>query len=316
MSRTVFRTCSLCEAMCGLTFEVDGQRIVSVGPDHDDVFSHGYICPKGAAIADIHDDPDRLRQPMRRTAGGDFEPISWNEAFALVAARLKEIKTRHGGDAIGFYLGNPAVHNHGALALRNGVIRALGTRNTTSAGSQDTSPRFAASYYLYGSSLANPIPDIDRTDYFLCIGANPRVSQGSLMTAPDVRKRMQAIRSRGGRVVVVDPRKSETAREADEHVAILPGGDAAFLLAMTQVLVADGRVDRANVERLARGWHEIESRLAAFAPSAWPAASASTPRRFAGWPANSPLPRRAWRIRGSASATTPTARSLRWPPIC
>ncbi len=266
MSRTVFRTCSLCEAMCGLAFEVDGGRIVSVGPDHDDVFSHGYICPKGTAIADIHDDPDRLRQPVRRTAGGDFEPISWNEAFSLVASRLGEIKRRHGGDALGFYLGNPAVHNHAALLLRNGLIRALGTRNSTSAGSQDTSPRFAASYYLYGSSLANPIPDIDRTDYFLCIGANPRVSQGSLMTAPDVRKRLQAIRARGGRVVVVDPRRTETAREADEHVAILPGGDAAFLLAMTQVLVAEGRVDRANVDRLARGWSEIESRLAAFTP--------------------------------------------------
>ena len=266
MSRTVFRTCTLCEAMCGLSFEVDGQRIVSVDADHDDVFSHGFICPKGAAIAAVHDDPDRLRTPVRRTDSGDFEPIGWEDAFALIARRLKDIRARHGADSIALYMGNPIVHNHGALALRAGVIRALGTRNCTSAGSQDTSPRFAASYYLYGYSLSVPVPDIDRTEYFLCLGANPRVSNGSLLGAPDIRRRLQAIRQRGGRVVVVDPRRTETAREADEHVAILPGGDAAFLLSLAQVLVADGRVERTRLERIAGGWPAIEERLGAFTP--------------------------------------------------
>lgn len=266
MSRTVFRTCTLCEAMCGLSIDVDGERITAVNPDEDDVFSHGYICPKGTAIAAVHDDPDRLRTPVRRTPAGDFEPIAWEDAFALVARRLKEIRAQHGGDAIAVYIGNPVAHNHGALALRNGLFNAIGTRNCTSAGSQDTSPRFAVSYYLYGGSLVVPVPDIDRTHYFLCLGANPRVSNGSLLTAPDFRQRMHAIRQRGGRVVVVDPRRSETAREADEHVAILPGGDAAFLLAMVYVLAAEGRIDRARIEKLANGWHEIERRLAAFTP--------------------------------------------------
>jgi anaerobic selenocysteine-containing dehydrogenase len=152
------------------------------------------------------------------------------------------------------------------LALRNGLFRAIGTRNCTSAGSQDTSPRFAVSYYLYGSSLSIPVPDIDRTDYFLCLGANPRVSNGSLLTAPNIGQRLRAIRQRGGRVVIVDPRRTETAREADEHVAILPGGDAAFLLALVHTQVAEGLVDRAAIERLAQGWLAIEKRLEAFEP--------------------------------------------------
>ncbi len=266
MSQTVFATCPLCEAMCGLRFEVDGQRITSVSGDDQDVFSQGYICPKGAAIAAIHEDPDRLRTPMRRTPSGDFEPISWKEAYDIVGTRLRAVRAEHGPEAIALYMGNPIAHNHGVLALRQGLFNALGTRNCMSAGSQDTSPRFAASYYLYGSSLAVPIPDIERTDYFLCLGANPRVSNGSMMTAPDVRRRLRAIRERGGRIVVVDPRRTETAREADEHIAILPGGDAAFLLAMAHVLIADGRVDRAAIERLAVGWDEIERRLQHFSP--------------------------------------------------
>ena len=173
MSQTVFRTCTLCEAMCGLSFTVAGNEIVDVGPDSQDVFSHGFICPKGAAIAAVHTDPDRLRSPVRRTVDGDFEPISWNEAFAELGQRLNAIRAAQGPDAIALYMGNPIGHNHGVLALCNGLFCSLGTRNCTSAGSQDTSPRFAASYYLYGSSLAIPVPDVDRTDYFLCLGANP-----------------------------------------------------------------------------------------------------------------------------------------------
>ncbi|MGD9720874.1 MAG: molybdopterin-dependent oxidoreductase [Pirellulales bacterium] len=266
MTRTAFATCPLCEAMCGLKFEVDGQRVTAVAPDEHDVFSQGFICPKGAAITELHDDPDRLRTPVRRTSAGDFEPISWDEALALTADRLRGIKAQHGADATAIYIGNPVVHNHGVLALRNGLMRALGTHNSMSASSQDTAPRFAASYYLYGSSLSVPVPDIDRTHYFLCLGANPRVSNGSFMSAPNFRQRMKAIRDRGGRVVVVDPWRSETAREADEHLTILPGGDAAFLLALAHVLVAEGRTDRAGIEKMADGWPAIERALTAFSP--------------------------------------------------
>jgi anaerobic selenocysteine-containing dehydrogenase len=264
--RTVYRSCTLCEATCGLAMEVEGDRIVSVRGDEDDVFSRGYVCPKGVAIAGVHHDPDRLRTPVRRTANGGFEPIGWEDALALVTSRLSAVRDQHGGDAIAVYMGNPIVHNHGAVLLRAGFVRAIGTRNSYSAGSQDTSPRFAASYHLYGSSLVVPIPDIDRTHHFLCIGANPWISNGSFMTAPDVRSRLRAIRERGGRIVVVDPRRTETAREADEWIPIRPGSDAALLLAMVQTLAADGRVDEARVGRLAEDWPRVRERLAAFAP--------------------------------------------------
>jgi anaerobic selenocysteine-containing dehydrogenase len=266
MTRTVYRTCNLCEAMCGLKLDVEGERIVSVRPDEEDVFSKGHICPKGVALAEVHHDPDRLRTPVRRTPSGDYEPISWEEAFNLVASRLLGIRERYGADAIATYMGNPIVHNHGALLMRNGFLKALGTKNSYSAGSQDTSPRFAASYYLYGNSLAIPVPDIDRTRYFLCIGANPLISQGSAFTAPNVKGRIRAVRERGGKVVVVDPRRSETAKEADEYVSIRPGADAAFLLAMVRVLVERGRIDRAQVERIASGWREVEQLLEPFTP--------------------------------------------------
>jgi anaerobic selenocysteine-containing dehydrogenase len=265
--RVVFRTCTLCEATCGLRFDVEGDRITSVRGDPDDVFSHGYACAKGIAIADVHHDPDRLRSPMRRTPAGDFEPIGWEEALTYVADRLAAIRGRHGGSAIGAYLGNPIVHNHGALLLRSGLLRALGTRNAFSAGSQDTSPRFAASYYLYGSSLMIPLPDLDRTDYLLCIGANPYVSNGSFLTAPDIRQRLRSLRERGGKLVIVDPRRTETAREADEHVPIRPGGDAALLLAMVQVLHAEGRIDAARVGTIASGWERVAPLLAVFTPA-------------------------------------------------
>src|SRR5207249_4827548 len=244
MAHTVFHTCSLCEAICGLKFEVEGNRILSVRPDEDDVFSKGYVCPKGIAIAGIHDDPDRVRRPVRRNAAGRFEEISWDHAFDLVARRLGEIREQNGGDAVGFYWGNPTGNNHGALLMVSSFTKAIGTRNRFSAGSQDANPRIVTSYELYGSSISIPIPDIDRTDYFVCVGGNPMISNGSVMTAPDMRRRLRAVRERGGKIVVVDPRRTETAKEANEHVAIRPGGDAAFLLAMAQVLVERGRVAR------------------------------------------------------------------------
>jgi anaerobic selenocysteine-containing dehydrogenase len=267
MTHTVFHTCSLCEATCGLAFEVEDNRILSVRPDDDDVFSRGYVCPKGIAISGIHDDPDRLRRPMRRTAAGDFEEISWETAFDLVATRLRETRERHGSDAIGFYWGNPTGNNHGALLMLSAFTKALGTRNRFSAGSQDANPRIVTSYELYGSSVSIPVPDIDRTDYFLCLGGNPMISNGSVMTAPDMRRRLRAVQARGGKLVVVDPRRTETAKEADEHVAIRPGGDAAFLLAMVQVLVARGRIDRRFLDSATSGWSEIEAHLAAFTPA-------------------------------------------------
>ena len=267
MRRTVFRACTLCEASCGLKFEVESDRIVSVRPDDDDVLSQGYACPKGIASADVHHDPDRLRQPLIRHADGSFKPATWEEALALVGERLTALRAAHGADAIAVYIGNPIVHNHGALMLRAGFLRAIGSRNCMSAGSQDTSPRFATSWYLYGSSLSVPIPDVDRTHYLLVVGANPVVSNGSFLSAPNMRGRLRDIRARGGRVVVVDPRRSETARDADEHVAIRPGADAMLLLAMVQVLAAQGRIDRAALARATTGWEAVEAELGHFTPA-------------------------------------------------
>jgi len=263
MPESVRRNCHLCEACCGLEFQVEGDKILSVRPDASDPRSAGYACPKGIAIADGHDDPDRLRQPMRRTPSGDFEPVSWEAALAEACARMEAVQRNHGANALAVYIGNPVVHDHGAALARAGLMAALATRNCYSAGSQDTSPRFAASWHLYGSSFTTPIPDLERTDYLLCIGANPVVSNGSLLTAPNMRARLRAIRARGGKVVVVDPRRTESAREADEHVAILPGGDSALLLGMLRVMIDEDLVVRSAIAAQARGFDAVESRVRA-----------------------------------------------------
>jgi anaerobic selenocysteine-containing dehydrogenase len=284
MATTVLRSCNLCEAGCGLAFEVEGNRILSVRPDETDPISQGYVCPKGMAIADVHHDRDRLRRPVRRWRDGRFHEVTWDEAFALAGSRLRAIRAQHGADATALYFGNPLVHSYSGVIMVGALQAALGTRNRTSAASQDTAPRFAASYYLYGNTALIPVPDIDRTDYFLCIGANPVVSQGSAMVTPNVRTRLRAIRDRGGKVVVVDPRCTETAKLADEHVFIRPGGDAAFLLAMVHTLIGDNHVDRAAIRQMARGWDEIERRLQPFSPEATEASTgvaASVTRRLA-----------------------------------
>jgi anaerobic selenocysteine-containing dehydrogenase len=281
---TKFHVCELCEAGCGLAIEVHGDRAVAVRGDEQDVLSRGFICPKGVAMLALQDDPDRLRTPVRRTAAGGFEPISWDEAFDLAATGIKAVQKAHGRDAVAVYLGTPMVHKANAVLMRPAILGALGTRNSTSAGSQDTSTRFATSYYLYGSSFAWPIPDIDRTDFFLCIGANPLASNGSLLTAPNVRGRLKAIRDRGGKIVVVDPRRTETARLASEHVAIVPGADAAFVLALVNVVLGDGRIDEAQVEQVTSGWHVIREQLAVWTPervAAYTGIAADTTRRIA-----------------------------------
>jgi anaerobic selenocysteine-containing dehydrogenase len=284
MRHTVLRACNLCEAGCGLAFEVEGDRILSVAPDEHDPHSQGYVCPKGMAITGIHDDPDRLRRPMRRGADGRFHEVSWDEAFALAGSRLRDVRAAHGPDAIALYFGNPLVHNYSGVTMVSALVAALGTKNRTSAGSQDTSPRFAASHHLYGNTLVMPVPDLDRTDYFLCIGANPAVSQGSAMVTPNVRSRLRGIRERGGKVVTVDPRFTETAKLADEHVFIRPGGDAAFLLAILATLIESGRVDRQALAA-ATGWDEVERLvrpLTAERAEAMTGVPAAVTRRLAG----------------------------------
>ena len=238
-SRVHFRTCTLCEAMCGLRMELEGSRITSIRGDEEDLFSRGHICPKALALKDLYEDPDRLRHPMRRTASG-WEQVSWEDALDETARRLHSIQKEHGRDAVAIYLGNPNVHNLGNLMFGPQLLRTLRSRNRFSATSVDQLPHQLVAYLMFGHQLLVPIPDIDRTRYMLVMGANPLASNGSLMTAPDVRARLRAIQQRGGRVVVVDPRRTETARIADTHVFIRPGTDALALLALLHVAVVEG----------------------------------------------------------------------------
>ena len=233
------RCCHLCEASCGVRITTESGRITDLRGDPDDPFSRGYICPKATALIDIHDDPDRLRTPVRRVreAGGDrWEPLGWDEAFDLVASRLRAVQREHGPDAVAVYQGNPTAHNLGLLTYGQLLLRRLGTRQLYSATSADQLPHMLSSLLMFGHQLLLPVPDVDRTDYFLVLGANPVVSNGSLMTAPDMKRRIAALRARGGRLVVLDPRRSETARLADQHVFIRPGGDAPLLLALLHAL--------------------------------------------------------------------------------
>ncbi|MCB9597938.1 MAG: molybdopterin-dependent oxidoreductase [Sandaracinaceae bacterium] len=237
---THFRTCPLCEAMCGLTIETEGANVTSVRGDPDDPLSRGFICPKGPALAAVHADPDRLREPLRRV-GDRFEPISWDDALDLAADGLHRVQERHGRDAVGIYVGNPTVHNLGASIFIPMLMRALRTKNKYSATSVDQLPHHLAAHFMFGHQFLLPIPDVDRTQLFWVLGANPLASNGSLMSAPGMRHRLDAIRERGGRVVVFDPRRTETAAVADEHVAVRPGADAWLLAAVLKIALERGR---------------------------------------------------------------------------
>jgi anaerobic selenocysteine-containing dehydrogenase len=236
---THYRTCPLCEAACGVAVTVEGRRVTGVRGDAADPFSRGYICPKATALVDLHADPDRLRQPMVRD-GQSWRAVGWEQAYDLVAARLRELRARHGRDAIGVYQGNPTIHNLGLLTFGQLLFRTLGTRNQFSATSVDQLPQMLAALLMFGNQLLLPVPDIERSELFICLGANPLASNGSLMTAPDVRGRLKAIRDRGGRVIVLDPRRTETAEHADRHLFLRPGTDAVLLLAMIRTIFDEG----------------------------------------------------------------------------
>jgi anaerobic selenocysteine-containing dehydrogenase len=260
-----YRTCNLCEAMCGLEIRLKGQEILSIAGDKADPFSHGHICPKALALQDIYHDPDRLKYPVRRTATG-WEQIGWDEAFDEVATQLRAMQGRHGGNAIGVYLGNPVVHNMGTLLFAPPFIRALRTRNRFSATSVDQLPHQFVAYHMLGHQFLVPIPDIDRTEFMLILGANPLASNGSLMTAPGVAERLKAIQKRGGKVVVIDPRRNETAAVADEHLFIKPGADAVLLLALLHTLFADGLTNLGRLAEISNGLDQVAALVADFPP--------------------------------------------------
>ena len=265
-TRIAYRTCPLCEATCGLEVTIGPGGVEGIRGDAADVFSHGYICPKGASIGDLHHDPDRLRQPHVRRPDGTHEAVGWDEALAEVERLLLPILERHGPDAIGAYVGNPMGHSlAGSLYLR-GFHKMLGTRSLYTVGTVDQQPKSLASGLLYGSQFTVGIPDVDRTSHLLVLGANPVVSNGSLIAAPDMRGRLRAIRARGGKVVVVDPVRTRTAREADEHHFIRPGTDALLLAAVAHTLFDEELVRLRGLEEHVTGLDEVRAFVAAFTP--------------------------------------------------
>ncbi|MGW9498386.1 molybdopterin oxidoreductase family protein [Streptomyces prasinus] len=267
MSRTALRICPLCEATCGLTLTLDEGRVTGARGDRDDVFSKGFICPKGAAFPAVDADPDRLSGPLVRV-DGELREASWEEAFDAVAAGLRTVVERHGPHAVGVVLGNPNVHTMAGALYPPLLIAGLGTRSLFTASTVDQMPKHVSSGLLFGDANAIPVPDLDRTDHLLLIGANPLESNGSLCTAPDFPGRLRALKARGGTLTVVDPRRTRTARLADRHVAVRPGTDALLLAAMASVLVEEHLVDLGDCAPHVQGVAELADALKDFTPEA------------------------------------------------
>ncbi|MEU1926119.1 molybdopterin oxidoreductase family protein [Streptomyces sp. NPDC019826] len=270
-SRTAPRICPLCEATCGLTLTIEGTTVTGARGDHDDVFSQGFICPKGASFGGLDADPDRLRTPLVRT-DGVLREATWSEAFDAVAAKIPALTREHGEQAVGVYLGNPNVHTMAGGLYPPLLLSALGTRNVFTASTLDQMPKHVSSGLLFGDAQAIPVPDLDRTAHLLLIGANPLESNGSLCTAPDFPGRLRALRRRGGTLTVVDPRRTRTARLADRHAAIRPGTDALLLAALTQVLVEEKLTDPGALGEHLEGLDELTEAIADFTPEAVAAA--------------------------------------------
>jgi anaerobic selenocysteine-containing dehydrogenase len=270
-ARTAFRTCPLCEAGCGLEIGLVGsngsERVTRIRGDRDDVFSHGFICPKGSTLRQLHEDPDWLRRPLIKR-DGTFVEVDWDEAFAEVERRLLPLLEAHGRDAVAVYLGNPNAHSLAGLLYLRPFIRALGTTNVFSASTVDQRPKEVSSGLMFGGALTVPVPDVDRTDFLLMLGANPYASNGSLATAPDWPGRIEAMLARGGTLVVVDPRRSRTAEEATLHLAIRPGADPFLLMALVNVLAAEGLVDPGPAGEYLAGVDEVLALAEPFTPEA------------------------------------------------
>ncbi|MFF4488537.1 molybdopterin oxidoreductase family protein [Streptomyces sp. NPDC001544] len=265
MSRTALRICPLCEATCGLTLTIDGSRVTGARGDRDDVFSKGFICPKGASFGAVDGDPDRLRAPLVRR-DGELREASWEEAFDAVAAGIRPVVERYGADSVGVVLGNPNVHTMAGALYPPVLLAALRTRSVFTASTVDQMPKHVSSGLLFGDANAIPVPDLDHTDHLLLIGANPLESNGSLCTAPDFPGKLKALKARGGTLTVIDPRRTRTAKLADRHIAIRPGTDALLLAAMAYVLFEEKLVDLGELSPHVQGVGEVEAAVAEFSP--------------------------------------------------
>lgn len=247
MSEVHYRACNLCEAICGIEIKHENGVVLSIAGDKNDPFSRGHVCPKAVALKDIYEDKNRLKMPVKRF-GDEWREISWSEAFDEIESKIKDVQTRFGRNAVAIFQGNPSVHNFGTLLNSGALLKTLKTQNSFSATSTDQLPHHFAAWTMFGHPLLMPIPDLDRTGYFLIFGANPLASNGSLMTAPDIINRLENIKKRGGKIVLIDPRRTETARVASEHHFIKPSSDVYLLLAIVHTLFAENLV---HLERLA-----------------------------------------------------------------
>ncbi|MFF5898528.1 molybdopterin oxidoreductase family protein [Streptomyces argenteolus] len=266
-SRTALRVCPLCEATCGLTLTIEGTTVTGARGDRDDVFSQGFICPKGASFGGLDADPDRLRAPLVRR-DGVLREATWEEAFDVIAEKIPALIAEHGKQAVGVFLGNPNVHTMAGALHPPLLLSTLGTRNVFTASTLDQMPKHVSSGLLFGDAHAIPVPDLDRTAHLLLIGANPLESNGSLCTAPDFPGKLKALRRRGGTLTVVDPRRTRTARLADRHAAIRPGTDALLLASLTQVLLEEKLADPGALSGHLDGLDELAEAVADFTPEA------------------------------------------------
>lgn len=278
-TRVVHRSCPTCEASCGLDVEIDpkARRVLRIEGDPEDVRSRGYLCPKAYAMKEVYEDPERLRRPLRKGPDGTWEELDWDTALDWAARRLREIREKHGANANGFYIGNPTGHNVGGQLYLPALINALGTQRSFSAGTMDQFPQNVALHLMLGESWMFPIPDIDRTEFFVCMGGNPLVSQGSLMSGPNVKKRLQAILERGGRIVTIDPRRTETAEIATDHIFIKPGSDAWFLLSVCHVLFEEGLANPGRLAAFTDGIDRVREIAARHSPERVAAATGIEP---------------------------------------
>ena len=259
--------CRICEPLCGMVATVEDGKVVKLRPDPDHPLSAGYACPKGIAMAEVQNDPDRVVHPLRRRPGGGFERVAWDEALDDIAERLREVLDERGPESVAWYFGNPGAFSYSHTLWSKGFLDAIGSPHYYTAGSQDVNNRFAASALLYGTPLLVPIPDIPRTEFLLMVGANPLVSHGSVLSVPRIRERLLEIEDRGGRIVVVDPRRTETARQF-EHVPVRPDTDAWLLLSILHVVFGEGLADREVLARVAEGADALEAAAREHPPEA------------------------------------------------
>ncbi len=246
---TKYRTCNLCEAICGLEIVIEDEQVVSIKGDKQDTFSRGHICPKAVGLKDLHEDPDRLKKPLIKK-NGEWQEADWDEAIKYAARSLVDLQIKNGKNSLAVYQGNPSAHNLGTILFSPDFVRSLKTTNRYSATSVDQLGHHLAAEYMFGNGFTIPVPDINRTDFWVIMGGNPMVSNGSLMTAPDIRGRIRDIQDRGGKIVVIDPRYTETSEKADQHIFVKPGTDIWLLLGMIRYTIKESKVNHGHLKEL------------------------------------------------------------------